>query len=319
MFLSADARALLAAEAVVKDAAVPATGFRHLRVDHEPLVVVPLGMAGEDSAPLAFGVGHDRDDMELIAIPEPRNRDEAWAGLERFATRICDWLDAIAADRVTVNRGKREVSMSAKPAQLVLPAPASTVLLRKLAHVMVWAPEEAPPILRRAGGWLLYFADRHEIVPGDSALLVATEAIATHWVLPLSGPETGHLLAVMAALDAEQGAIAAARSVEDEPGGALTAPTFDKRTLQPLIETYNDAKKAGESKAIVDAARAVADALAPKVRRLYDASLDALERLRELPPIPPVITRRAEEECEALVRHADYLASIGLFARADSL
>jgi hypothetical protein len=311
--LSADAQALLAAEAFVRDVTVPATGYRHLRIDDQPLIVVPLVMAGEDSAPLAFGVGRSEDELEIIAIAEPRNRDEAWAGLERFAERLLDWIDPLVAE---LREAARSRTLEGRPPQLIVPAPSALVLLRKLAGMMTWSKGELSPSLRRAGGWLHFFCERPEVAPDDASFLVLTEAIRTHWTLPLSGAESAHTLAMVEALEAEEGsAIAAAREAEGRPGGALTSPVFDDQELQPAIEAYNAA--AGAEKEA--AAETVRGLLAQVVAPQFHACLRAVERLRDLPPVPPVLGRRAEEECRAVLYHADYLGKGGHFARADSM
>ena len=314
MFLSADAQALLAAEAFVEDAAVRATGCRHLRVDTAPFILVPLGLAGEDGAPLAFGWGRG-EEMGLCVVPEPRDRDEVWAGLTEMARVLCRWIDPIGEARIAVGE-KRKRWVTRESAQLVVPTGAGADLLRKLAARMVWAPEEVDPVVRRAGGCLLFFLDRHELALWESALLIVTEALAMHWTLPLSGAEGSHLLASLAALERPGRAREAAQEVEHEPGGALTMPDFDAKKLEPAIAAYGGA---ASSEGRAARRRDVEDLLRPIVRRLYEACVSGLERLRAIPPIPAVLEERHEDEREALARHASYLREEGRFSKADSL
>ncbi|MBO6940930.1 MAG: hypothetical protein JJ863_38500 [Deltaproteobacteria bacterium] len=315
MYLSADAMAVLAAEAFVAKAAVRSTCARHVRVADAPMVLVPMALAGEDGAPLAFAWGRGPSIETMVVVPEPRDRDEAWQGLEQLAEAVCAWLDPIAANLASATTSDGGTRTPA-PAQLVLSTPAAVTFLRKVAYRLTHAPDDSPPVLRRAGGWLQYFLDRHELAPWDSALLVATKAVGVHWTLPLAQAESAHLLAVEACLASPGDAIAAAHRVEYEPGGTLTMPEFDEKLLQPAIEGYGKARGKSDRE---DCRATIASLLHPLLSRSYDATWALLEALRAIPPIPSVLADRADSERAAFERHHAYLEKGGRFAAKDSL
>jgi hypothetical protein len=320
--LTGDARALLQAEAYVRGVAVPATARRHVRLEPSPTVFVPLSLAGEDGALLAFGTSRARGQLELFVCPEPRDHALSAILLGRLATWTCRWLDPLAADREpAVTRRHGEALVARKGPQLVVPTQAAAVLLRRLAERLLWRSSREDPTLARAGGWWLFFCDRHEVAAGDSTLLVMTEALQQHVVPPISPAESEHLLALTATLAPPPGlsAVAAAALQEDEAGSTLTTPRFDRDHLEPAIARYNRARR-GDDPSGADAAEAqIESLLRPIVARLADACHEGIAFLRGIEPIPPVQQRRALAERHAFARHADYLDKGGLFAREDSL
>ncbi len=326
--LSPEALALLQAEAHFR-AAVPATAKRHLRISRKPLVIVPLGLAGEDGAVLALGMGRTREDLELLVCPEPRKWNLQTRLLRDFSSRLLRYLDRRAADREPAEVAPGWTKDIARRApQIVVPTPAAVTLLQRVAERLVWQRVDvgrpADPDMLRAGGWLWFFGERHELVESDGLLLVATDAQLMHFVPPISTAEAAHLLALNAALAPPPGssAVAAARAVEHLTGSTLTTPEHDSRVLQPAIEAFNEASRERASRAALrPLVAAIETAVRPAVEALYAACHDALDRLRALEPIPPVRSggRRTIAERHAFTRHADFLARDPRFARADSL
>lgn len=331
--LTPDALALLQAEAHHLGRAVPATARRHVRVAAPdapgPLVLVPLGLAGEDGALLAVGVSRAPGDLEVLVCPEPRDRHVQIKVLRDLAARLCAYLDPLAADQEELDLGSWKPRATRLAPQVVVPAPSSATLLQRVAERLVWhRPDEEgdarDPLLTRAGGWLWFLTERRELLPLDGLLLVATEVQLHHWVPPISSAEGAHLLALDAALAPPRGlsAVEAARAVEAEAGAALTSPELDRDQLEPAIEAYNRARRerAPASK-LERLERAVGRVVEPVVARLAAACHGGLARLRALPAIHPVEPhgRRTLAERLAVARFASYLAQNPRFARADPL
>src|SRR5262249_36529797 len=66
---------LLRLEAMEEMRAVPLTAFRHRHLSDQPLVVIPLTVAGEAGAPLAAMAGTSRGRPHLVVVAQPRNRN----------------------------------------------------------------------------------------------------------------------------------------------------------------------------------------------------------------------------------------------------
>ena len=318
--LTAEARALFQLEAHQAGRGVPCTGRRHLALEPGARILVPLAMAGEDGALLAWATSASPGEFELHVCPEPRNRALADHTLAELAAWLCDWLDPIAADLEPVaDETQWHRAATRRVPQLVVPTPAGATLLRRLAERMVWRGDASDPLLRRAGGWLMFFADRHEVVPFDHTLLVATEALSLHFVPPISAPESVHLPALVAALDPPAGQTGpeAAGIAEALAGGTLTTPLFDLDHLGPAIREFNTARRNGRSSAVAATRAAIHTLLLPEAGRLVEACHSALGLLRPIPAIP--LGRRQTRAAQDLARHAKHLHGGGFFARADSM
>jgi hypothetical protein len=151
----------------------------------------------------------------------------------------------------------------------------------------------------------LYVTDRAQ-VPGQQAVVVLTEVLATHWVTPLQPSQEGHLGALLATLDPPVGQDVAAlvRAAEALTMGPRTAPQFDNVVLKPRLDRYTDARRRGAPPETLDALGAeVVAVLTPVVLRMHRAMQFGLRKLAAaaLPPLPQVEAWQAEER-EAFAR-----------------
>lgn len=334
--LPAEVRGVWAAQAFDADAAVPATSRRHLRLDDDPLVIAPLELAGENAALTAVAIGTDPDHPTVLVCPEPRDSRLQLALLNELARHVCDHLDPLAADRepVTAPDGPTE-NPARRAGQLVVPTPAAVELLLRVAERMTWSarraeedPDAAPhvdPILQRGGGWLIQLCDHHPLRPDSGLLVVASDAVRAHWIVPLADHEALHLPALMAAVTAPAGSChASAWAAEDEIGGVVTTPRFDRAVLAPAVEEFNRRRQGAIDAATVSRHESVVrQVIEPEATAMYEATHQAIDLLRTLAPLAAVDTARPEalrvvRERRAFTRMADYLDGPARFAKTDS-
>jgi hypothetical protein len=79
-------------QAMAQGRAAPAASVRHRHLSAKPFVVVGYHLAGEPSAPVALYYGAGRGRPRLLTIAEPRDRDQRFAALGRFARDLSLYL-----------------------------------------------------------------------------------------------------------------------------------------------------------------------------------------------------------------------------------
>ncbi|GAA3211472.1 hypothetical protein [Actinocorallia longicatena] len=290
--------ALARMEALTTGRAQPLATRRHFRLAGEPLVIVPLKMAGEAAAPLAALVGTSRREPQLIFAPQPRNRDLRFAFFGDLAKAV---LGEIAARQVGVESVERK---NDDPFQRFLDAPQLLVpnrpgmeFLRLLGRSTrfrqtggEWPVPEAVPLL---GRWLTWFSDRSEY-PGSSVLCAMTDLLSTHWATGQSALEDGNLAALLGWIDPPPGRTGpqAAKDAEDPlvqpPAGPSTDPSFDNEVLAPLIASYDQSQ---EGPGRDHAADRIRKAILSQVEPTWELMWQGIDLLRALPEAGSVTAR----------------------------
>ncbi|MFI9624867.1 hypothetical protein [Streptomyces sp. NPDC052042] len=261
-------------EAVESGRAQPLTTVLHRRLTDRPLVLVPLTTAGEAGAPLGALVGTDRDAPRLLAVPQPRDRDQRFSFLADLADAVLPHIEAYEdvvepaerneTDPATGKRTKVEVELCADAPQLIVPSRAGIDFVRLLGRSMRFrrtaeddpdSPYPAPPRVPLLGRWLTHYGERAR-VPGSSLLLAVTDLLNRHWATGQSSLEDQHLGALLAWIAPPPGEFGASAALRAEsardgegqllcpPAGPATDPAFDNRLLAPAIERYDRARSA---------------------------------------------------------------------------
>jgi hypothetical protein len=235
--------ALARAQAFRAGRAEPIATVRHLHVHDQPLVFVPLAMAGEANAPLAAMIGTSPGDAELLVVAQPRNRDQRFAFAASLASILVPYVDSFAelTEPVAVDRG-RDVRYRAPDApQIWVPNTGGVDFLklfgRSTRFRQVDGEYPVPPSVPLLGRWLTFFAHSAE-VPGSSLLLNAVQALGLHWATGQSSAEDAQIAALLAWIDPPAGRSGAEAAREAEhlpPAGPATDPDFDNTVLAPLM------------------------------------------------------------------------------------
>ncbi|MFG2137191.1 hypothetical protein [Streptomyces sp. NPDC048650] len=293
-------------EAVASGRAAPLATVRHRHLSERPLVLVPLTTAGEAGAPLGMLVGTDREKPQLLAVPQPRDRDLRFAFLADLADSVLPYVDGFAdaveweerkeTDPETGKRIPVQVELCADAPQLIVPSASGIDFVRLLGRSMRFrrtaeqepeAPYPAPPHVPLLGRWFTHFGERSR-VPGASLLLSMTGLLGRHWATGQSMLEDQHLGALLAWIDPPGGgsgreAAERAETGRDTdgqllcpPAGPATDPAFDNRLLSPATARY-DAGLLGAEEEI----RALVES---QLRPTWDAVWQGVDLLRGLPP-----------------------------------
>ncbi|MBM2621054.1 hypothetical protein JIG36_36695 [Actinoplanes sp. LDG1-06] len=288
--ISSYARAL----AVDGGRAFPIATRRHVHIAGEPLVLIPLTMAGEANAPLAAMVGTRRDDPALLIVPQPRNRDLRFAFADELAAVVLRYVEDRTRQGIETY-GKNQDPRYLDAPQLLVPNPGGVGFVRLFGRSTrfrrttgEYAVSPDVPLL---GRWLSFLAERAEH-PGSSALLPMTSALNLHWATGQSSLEDTNLAATLGWITSGPDA---AREAEDPtvwpPAGPSTDPTFDNEILAPALRQWDEGRHE-RARALLD--RDLRTQLEPTWRLMWQA----IDLLRALPAGDSVDARWTEDRNE---------------------
>src|SRR4051794_3894933 len=110
-------------QAAASGRAEPLSTVRHRHLVDQPLVIVPLTLAGEAAAPMAAMVGTAHRDPTLLVVPQPRNRDLRFAFFADLARVVLPYIEARQASIETIPaaRGREEIQQYADAPQVLVP------------------------------------------------------------------------------------------------------------------------------------------------------------------------------------------------------
>jgi hypothetical protein len=311
---------LARAEAVQAGRARPACTVRHVHLTGQPLVLIPLALAGEACAPLAAMVGTDPDSPSLLVVAQPRDRSQRFAFMAELADVVLPYLEGFLATRETVaGRGGESRSRCADAPQVLLPNPAGVAFARLLGRSTRFRRTEGehavPATVPVLGRWLTFLADRRDY-PGSALMLAVTDLLAMHWATGQSPVEDLNLAALAGWIDppdgltGDQAAAAAEDPLRWPPAGPATDPTFDNEVLAPLIRAFDQAHDRDSDAARRRARAELGQALAGQLLPTWNVMWQAIGLLRRLPP-GAHIAMRWEQDKNAFTGFAEYLAEGG--------
>ncbi|MEW2386392.1 hypothetical protein AB0873_30615 [Micromonospora sp. NPDC047707] len=293
------------------------TTVRHLHVSSEPLVFVPLAMAGEAHAPLAVMVGTSPDRPELLTVAQPRNRDQQVAFAYELAKIFAAYITPRTNRRLPVRAGASGVQYRCADApQVWVPNRAGVEFIRILGRSTRLRRSTGEGAVPRnipvMGKWLTFLADRAEYA-GSAMLVAATDALTLHWATGQSNEEDQHLPAVLGWIAPPPGMTGrdAARACENPlkvpPAGPATDPSFDNGILEPLLAAYHQAASPAAS-------RIAEDKIRKELRKQLDGTWhrmwQAIALLRD-PSLPAGahVGVRWERDLDAFTQTAEWIAT----------
>jgi hypothetical protein len=260
---------------------------RHVHLSTRPLVFIPLQLAGEACAPLAALVGDDPGRPVLLAVHEPRDREQRAGFTAALADIMVRYIDSYAAGGLPSDGAPYPNA----PQLLVPNAPAVefTRLLGRSTRFRQtegeYAVKESVP---RLGRWLTFYAERAES-PVSALLVALTDALSGHWATGQSPAEDANLAALLGWIDPPPGTTGAvaARAAEDPirfpPAGPATDPSFDNEVLTGRIGAVRAARTSGDTEALLRARSALEAALRTQLEPTWELMWRGIARLRMLP------------------------------------
>jgi len=301
--------ALARVEAFEVGRAVPIATVRHVHLSEQPLVLVPLLLAGEAAAPLAALVGTGRDDPRLLVVAQPRDRDQRFAFLDELAHLVTDYLEDRRGEveLVEATRNREEWERYLDAPQLILPNSGGIEALRLFGRSARFRSTEGPyPVAAQVpllGRYLTWFAEDRAPTAGSSVCLALTEVLAAHWATGQSALEDQHLAALLAWIDPDciaadgastntdgpvggrltgaQAALLAEDPLRYPPAGPVTDPDFDGKVLSHLILAQQEAEPG--SNAEQAAGKALRAALLSQLEPTWELMWRGIDLLRSLP------------------------------------
>ena len=294
--------ALARAKAAEQQVAQRICTVRHVHLSNNPLVLIPLALAGEASGPLAIMVGDSRKAPSLLTAAEPRDRTQRFELVGELATILLHYLDERADDPQVLIPNAAGVSFTRLLGR-------STRFRRTTGE---WAVPEQVPVL---GRWLTFFSERTEY-PGSCLMVAMTDALAQHWATGQSPVEDLNLAALLgwiAPAKGETGAQAAAAAenpVLSPPAGPATDPTFDNEILAEHMRRIRAAKFTGDGRAYERAKTALDAALTTQLAPTWTLMWRAIDLLRQLPEGSHV-QDRWNTDVAAFAGHADHIREGG--------
>ncbi|MCG7964459.1 MAG: hypothetical protein N0E54_17285 [Candidatus Thiodiazotropha taylori] len=246
-------RALLAAN---QHRAVQKASRRHVHIASRPLVVVGYHLAGDIGAPLALMWGTDQHTTpQIITIPEPRDRQLRFDALKVFGEALVEYLSGFNEMALQqIGRGQSEATCIDAP-QIVVPNQATAdwlfgIVGRFTRNLRTDVSPAAPAIVSVAGKHLSFF---HDLLPGSSLVLPATEILKTHWQtgqLPSEDLNLSALLGWIIPGEGWDGPTAARHGENLPPAGPVSDPNWDANVLSNLNSQWHKAS-AGDVKTAV--------------------------------------------------------------------
>ena len=308
-------------EAAGAGRAVPLCRARHRRLSGAPLVIIPLTLAGDPATPVAVAAGTTRGSLQLLTVPQPRNRELRL----RFLTRLAHTVLQYIADRqrstelVPAARTRPARIRYTQAPQLIVPNQASRDYLGLLGRSVRFEPVDGPhavdPAVPALGKWLTWLADSSD-EPGSALLADLTGFLADHWATGQSPLEDANLAAQLAWIDPPPGtsglqaALAAEDPVVCPPAGPATDPGFDRAVLGPLVHEYDRYSAARNEAGIRRVSAEIDDAFRGQIEPAWDAAWRAIALLQGLPEASSA-ARRWTEDRDRFTSYSDYLVRDG--------
>src|ERR1035437_4587550 len=81
-------------EAASTGRAQPLSRVRHRHLSGQPFVLIPLTLAGDPATPVAAMAGTSRTALQLLVVPQPRDRELRLRFLTGLARAVLDYITA---------------------------------------------------------------------------------------------------------------------------------------------------------------------------------------------------------------------------------
>jgi hypothetical protein len=247
--------------------AVRLTRERSYPLSDQPMVLVPIVMAGASPSLFALGIGDGIKPCHVHVCAEPRNRDQQYETLSRAASDMERFLHVWETDPEVM------------PQLITSGADASRLCLVTI-HRMTYAQDLRIRLVGRRLHWL----DRVFEQPESTALLDMPRAICELFATGQDECADAHLGAVLEWLKPADGQIYdRVLRVEDSPVSTATDPRLDNGKLIPLLQAVGQAEEKGDSSSSNRRRAEIKRIFHEEVGRRYDLIRQALSVCRRFP------------------------------------
>lgn len=250
--------------ALQRGQAVPIVSQRQIVIQPHARILTLLAMAGEDTSVHAAALGRFGHPPEINVVADPRRRDDQYA-LLRW---LLPFFEAYYAECLAAGTFP----------QIWVSSAGALGHLDTLADRLRFTDEDD---IKRLGSLWTYAGERSPIA-GQQALISATTALRAHYATGQQEAEDEHLGSLLTWIEPPAGRdiFAAVATAEAQPMAVKTDPRFDRNTLQPAIEDYNQARSSNASASVLAFHHArIQQLLEGVIRPIYAATQQAMSLL----------------------------------------
>ncbi|MBM3718864.1 MAG: hypothetical protein FJW53_07845 [Actinobacteria bacterium] len=242
--------------------------------DDENLLVVAFVRMGGESRPWGVALGTLDSDPIFFTVPDGRNRQLVGDMMIEVADHLLSHFDHPGWSEA----GPSEDGIDTLR-QIWLPGPTHVQMLHHLAAAYArtrWERDDVDTL--RALGNLCNALFIESQRPGQQTVISATAALRTCWVFPTANVRQGHLGHLLAWLRGGRGRNArleAALEAEQRSMATVLNPDDERRTLEPLVAKWTEARRAGDTKSMAREQKKIDAALRESLRERWEATAEA--------------------------------------------
>ena len=249
----------------------------------DALLLAFVRMGGE-SAPWGVAVGRRGSKPTVLTVPEARNRDLVADMAAELAPMLLQHFRHPGHSSDAVFEPDHGLPLR----QLWVPNATHLDMLHALAYAYTFSRWGAAArvkqlnALGRLAGWLFREAQR----PGEVTVMCATEALTRSYTFPSDGVRQAHLgflLAWMETGGRREARLAAAMQAERRSISTSLDPLLERDELEPRVDRWNDAHKAGETGRATREAAAIQRILRDELVRRFELTERAISIIENDP------------------------------------
>jgi hypothetical protein len=257
---------------------LPAGATMHFPiVDPDELRLLVFVKMGGESGPWGIGWAGEQGAADIFTVPEPRNRDAVAEMLTRFAPLLLSHLSHPSLTAADADDSPFR--------QVWLPNGTHVDMLHHLAYTFTFTRFGVPAralalnALGRAANWLFRESQR----PGQVTVMDVAAALRESFTFPAEAVRQQHLGFLLAWLETQGSREVRASAARDAERHAIATnldPDIEREELQPVLEAYNDARRAGAEQVQRREARRIEAVIGRELERRIDLVRRALRVLR---------------------------------------
>lgn len=250
----------------------------HVADDDDIHIVAFLRMGGE-SRPWGIASGTLSDGPSLHVVPEGRDRTLVGDMVTSWAPSFLEFFR-----HPDFSDDGPGASATEPLRQIWFPGDSHVEMLQHIAAAYArtkWERDDVDTL--RAIGNLANCLFIESQRPGQQIVMSATSALRKAYVFPTAPVRQGHLGHLVAWLqggNTRDKRLAAAMEAEKNSVATVVNPDAERQVLAPLLTTWNEARRSGDTAAMTHAAARMRVAMEEELLRRWNLTRDAIEVLR---------------------------------------
>lgn len=250
----------------------------HVADDDDIQIIAFLRMGGE-SRPWGIATGTISTGPMFHVVPEGRDRTSVGDMVAAWAPSLLEFFR-----HSNYSDERPDASTNEPIRQVWFPGDSHVEMLQHIAAAYArtkWERDDVDTL--RAIGNLANCLFIESQRPGQQIVQSATTALRTAYVFPTATVRQGHLGHLVAWLrknSSREALLKSAMEAEKNSVATVVNPDVERTVLAPLLTKWNEARKAGDERAMADAADTLQAAMTQELSRRWNLTKDAIEALR---------------------------------------